>query len=60
MFWIIGDSMQDIECGYNANIQSILYGKGKLAEIQYFDEKRKANPPMKNINDFIELIEIFK
>jgi phosphoglycolate phosphatase len=57
--WIIGDSIQDIECGYNANIQPILYGKGKLAEVEYFDKKRILTPPMKSIDNFIEVIELF-
>ena len=58
--WIIGDSNQDIDCGYNAGIQPILYGKGKLAEAEYFKEKMKAIPPMQQIMDFKEIIEIFK
>ena len=58
--WIIGDSNQDIDCGYNAGIQPILYGKGKLAEAEYFEEKKKANPPMQQILDFKEIIEFFK
>ena len=57
--WIIGDSNQDIDCGYNAGIQPILYGKGKLAEAEYFKEKMKAIPPMQQIMDFKEIIEIF-
>ena len=57
--WIIGDSNQDIDCGYNAGIQPILYGKGKLAEAEYFEEKRKATPPMQQIMDFKEIIEFF-
>ena len=57
--WIIGDSNQDIDCGYNAGIQPILYGKGKLAEAEYFKEKMKAIPPMQQIMHFKEIIEIF-
>ncbi len=57
--WIIGDSNQDIDCGYNAGIQPILYGKGKLVEAEYFKEKMKAIPPMQQIMDFKEIIEIF-
>lgn len=57
--WIIGDSNQDIDCGYNAGIQPILYGKGKLAEADYFEEKKKANPPMQQIMDFKEIIKLF-
>ncbi len=57
--WIIGDSNQDIDCGYNAGIQPILYGKGKLAEAEYFEEKKKATPPMQQIMDFKEIIEFF-
>ena len=55
--WIIGDSNQDIDCGYNAGIQPILYGKGKLAEAEYFEEKRKATPSMQQIMDFEEIVE---
>ena len=58
--WIIGDSNQDIDCGYNAGIQPILYGKGKLAEADYFEEKKKATPPMQQIMDFMEIITIFE
>lgn len=57
--WIVGDSKQDIDCAYNANCQPILLGKGKLAEADYFEEKRKANPSMKNIDSFEEMIEYF-
>jgi len=57
--WIIGDSKQDIDCAYNAGCQAILYGEGKLAEAEYFEEKRKANPSMKNIKSFEELINYF-
>ena len=57
--WIIGDSNQDIDCGYNADIQPILYGKGKLAEAEYFEEKRKATPSMQQIMDFEEIVEFF-
>ena len=57
--WIIGDSNQDIDCGYNAGIQPILYGKGKLAEAEYFEEKRKATPSMQQIMDFEEIVEFF-
>lgn len=58
--WLIGDSNQDIDCAYNANIQPILYGKGKLAETEYFEEKKKATPPMVQILNFKEIIEFFK
>lgn len=57
--WIIGDSSQDIDCAYNANCQPILYGKGKLAELKYFEEKQQATPSMKNIHNFIEIIDFF-
>ena len=57
--WIVGDSNQDIDCGYNAGIQPILYGKGKLAEVDYFEEKKKATPPMQQIMDFEEIIKLF-
>ena len=57
--WLIGDSNQDIDCAYNANIQPILYGKGKLAETEYFEEKKKAIPPMVQILNFKEIIEFF-
>ncbi|HSQ97724.1 MAG TPA: HAD family hydrolase [Rickettsiales bacterium] len=57
--WIIGDSKQDIDCAYNAGCQPILYGEGKLAEAEYFEEKKKASPSMKNIRSFEEIIECF-
>lgn len=57
--WIIGDSKQDIDCAYNAGCQAILYGEGKLAETEYFEEKKKANPNMKTIKSFEELINYF-
>jgi len=57
--WIIGDSKQDIDCAYNANCQPILYGKGKLAEASYFEEKRNSNPSMKNIDSFNDIIKFF-
>lgn len=58
--WLIGDSNQDIDCAYNANIQPILYGKGKIADTEYFEEKKKATPPMVQILNFKEIIEFFK
>lgn len=58
--WIVGDSNQDIDCGYNAGIQPILYGKGKLAEADYFEEKKKANTPMQQIMDFSEISALFQ
>lgn len=58
--WLIGDSNQDIDCAYNANIQPILYGKGKIADTEYFEEKKKATPPMIQIFNFKEIIEFFK
>jgi len=58
--WIIGDSKQDIDCAYNANIQPILYGEGKLANAEYFETKRNANPKMENISSFREIIELFE
>lgn len=57
--WLIGDSNQDIDCAYNANIQPILYGKGKIADTEYFEEKKKAIPPMIQIFNFKEIIEFF-
>lgn len=57
--WLIGDSNQDIDCAYNANIQPILYGKGKIADTEYFEEKKKATPPMIQIFNFKEIIEFF-
>lgn len=57
--WIIGDSNQDIDCGYNASIQPILYGNGKLAEAEYFEEKKKTTPSMQQIIDFEEIVEFF-
>ena len=57
--WIISDSNQDIDCGYNAGIQPILYGKGKLAEADYFEEKKKTTPSMQQIMDFEEIVEFF-
>ena len=57
--WIIGDSNQDIDCGYNAGLQPILYGKGKLAEADYFEEKKKTTPSMQQIMDFEEIVEFF-
>ena len=57
--WIIGDSKQDIDCAYNSGCQPILYGKGTLAEANYFEEKKKLTPPMKNIDSFEELINYF-
>lgn len=57
--WIIGDSKQDIDCAYNANCQPILLGKGNLAEDSYFEEKIKANPSMKRVDTFEEIINYF-
>ena len=57
--WIIGDSKQDIDCAYNANCQPILLGEGNLAEKDFFEEKKNSNPKMLNINNLIEILDLF-
>jgi phosphoglycolate phosphatase len=57
--WIVGDSSQDIDCAYNAGCQPILFGSGNLKEKEYFEEKRRSNPPMLSIGNFSEILELF-
>lgn len=58
--WLVGDSKLDVDCAYNSNIQPILVGKGNFAVAEFFEEKKKANPPLQQIMDFAEMIELFE
>lgn len=53
--WLIGDSKQDSECAYNANIQPILFGEGKFTDEKYIKEKTNARIPLLQFNNFNEI-----
>ena len=52
--WLIGDSMPDTECAYNANIQPILVGHN-IKDKAYLKEKRQATPPLIETENFNQL-----
>lgn len=51
--WLIGDSKQDTECAYAANIRPILLGKGKFMEDNYI---RNNKDSLLVLNNFAEAI----
>lgn len=55
--WLIGDSMPDVECAYNANIQPILVGQN-IKDETYLKEKSVATPALIHLPSFAELSEI--
>lgn len=52
--WLVGDSLPDTECAYNANIQPILIGHN-IEDEAYLKEKRKATPPLIETDNFNQL-----
>ncbi|MBP5699032.1 MAG: HAD family hydrolase [Alphaproteobacteria bacterium] len=64
--WLIGDSQQDIDCAYNANILPILLGNGNLMEKNYIKEHQQKEPPLlvfknfKEISAYLETTETLK
>ena len=61
--WLIGDTKQDTECAYNAEIQPILLGKGKFMEDGYVKDKINSALPLlvfEGFNDIIAYIETDK
>jgi len=61
--WLIGDTKQDTECAYNAEIQPILLGKGKFMEDGYVKDKINSTLPLlvfEGFNDIIAYIETDK
>lgn len=61
--WLIGDTKQDTECAYNAEIQPILLGKGKFMEDGYVKDKINSPLPLlvfEGFNDIIAYIEMDK
>ncbi len=55
--WLIGDTKQDTECAYNAEIQPILLGKGKFMEDGYVKDKINFTLPLLVFEGFNELIK---
>ncbi len=55
--WLIGDSKQDTECAYNANIQPVLLGKGKFMDDGYIKDKINSSIPLLIFDNFKEIIE---
>ncbi len=61
--WLIGDTKQDTECAYNAEVQPILLGKGKFMEDGYIKDKINSALPLlvfEGFNDIIDYIEMDK
>ncbi len=54
--WLIGDSKQDTDCAYQANIQPILLGKGNFMDKTYLREKQTAPLPLLNFSNFHEIM----
>ncbi len=61
--WLIGDTKQDTECAYNADIQPILLGKGKFMEDGYIKNKINSSLPLlvfEGFKDIINYIQVDK
>ena len=54
--WLIGDSKQDSECAYNANIQPVLFGRGNFMDEKYIREKTSSSLPLLRFSSFNEII----
>lgn len=54
--WLVGDSKQDTECAYNANVLPILIGTGKFMDDCYIQDKLNSSEPLILIKNFIDLI----
>ena len=52
--WLVGDSLPDTECAYNANIQPIIVGHN-IQDNSYLEQKRTATPPLIEVENFTEL-----
>ena len=55
--WLIGDSKQDTECAYNAEIQPILLGKGKFMDDNYIKNKMNSSLPLLVFDGFKDIID---
>ncbi len=55
--WLIGDTKQDTECAYRANIQPILLGKGKFMDDSYVKDKTSSSIPLLVFENFKEIID---
>ena len=55
--WLVGDTKQDTECAYNANILPVLIGKGKFMEDDYIKNKLNSSKPMLVFDSFRGLID---
>ena len=58
--WLIGDTKQDTDCAYNANIQPILLGKGKFMDDNYIKDKTAASTPLLVFENFKEIIDYLR
>lgn len=58
--WLIGDTKQDTECAYNANIQPVLLGRGKFMDDNYIKDRINSSLPLlvfknfKKITDYLQ------
>lgn len=55
--WLVGDTKQDTECAYNADVLPILIGNGKFMEDDYIKEKLNSTKPLLVFNNFQDLID---
>ncbi|MFI3242404.1 MAG: HAD hydrolase-like protein [Alphaproteobacteria bacterium] len=55
--WLVGDSKQDTECAFNANILPVLISKGLFMDNDYIKSKKNN---MLVFNSFRELLEFIK
>ena len=58
--WLIGDTKQDTECAYNAEVQPILLGKGKFMEDGYVKDKMNSTLPLLVFDGFSDIIDYIK
>ena len=57
--WLIGDSLPDSECAYNANIQPIIIGHN-ITDKTYLSAKRVAIPKLIELENFTETLTLLK
>ncbi|MDD2839675.1 MAG: HAD hydrolase-like protein [Rickettsiales bacterium] len=57
--WMVGNSMQDVQTAYNANLRPIIFGDELLKQILHDEglEKNKKAIYLKNHLDFLKILE---
>lgn len=60
--WMIGNSMQDVQTAYNANIRPVIFGYELLNQILMYEglPKNKKVLFFKNFADILKFLEVFE